>query len=113
MRIGRRALLKGGAVGVAASTMTSRTFAASPRLVVFDSRLPASLAFAGGEGIDVAHEDASFWRGLREVQNGPVAGLTRWSDFVTVRGFLEERGLRLKTQTPLPGQPHIFRWEMA
>ena len=95
--------------------MTPRTFASTPKLVVFDSRLPASVALARTSvaSIDVAHEDARFWRGLRGLDRGPVAGLTRWSDFVTVRGFLEERGLRLKAQTPLPGQPHLFRWEMA
>ncbi len=114
MRIGRRALLKAGAAGIAASAsapVVSRQYS----LIVFDSRLPPSRAFARNApaSIDIAREDANFWRSLRDARTRPVSGLTGWSDFVTARGFLEERGLRVKAQSPLPGEPHLFRWEMA
>ena len=115
MRIGRRAVLTGGAVtsgllavpaAVRASTQT--------RIAIFDSRELASRAFVSarrGPSIDVAQEDAAFWRSLSAVAKGqPVEGLTSWSDWVIVRGLLEENGRRVKAEAKAG---RLFRWSMS
>jgi len=117
MSVSRRTLLKAGTVAIAAAAPSVRSVAANrPSLVVYDSRIPQSLAFAqahGGRAIDVAHEDTHFWRNLRTAApQGRVVGMTRWSDLVVVRGELEARGKRLKRESQSsPHQP--FVWEMA
>ena len=93
---------------------------AQPALVVFDSRIPASRAFAqkySSARVDVALEDVGFWRTLRaELPKGAVFGMTGWSDWVMVRGLLEEKGLRLVSEVAAPaprsGKAHLFAWEM-
>lgn len=117
MRVNRRTLIKAGAATAVAATATVRSAAAeTPALVVFDSRLPESIAFAasfGGAKLDVAHEDRQFWTRLRRgAPEGRVIGLTRWSDLVVVRGELERQGKRLLSER----QDHThapFRWEMV
>ncbi len=115
MIVSRRRAIQSGvaAVAVAASGTKAMT---SPRhaLIVFDSRIPASLAYAKskrGPRIDVAREDENLWRTLRsEAPDGTIVGMTGWSDWVIVRGLLEEKGKRLKSEEPLGS---LFRWTMS
>ncbi len=115
MNISRRTILKGaGAIG-AASALPAFAAEPTPGLIVFDSRIPESRAFAAGKNavlIDVAHEDKSFWRNLRSVPAGQVAGLTTWSDWVVVRGYLEEQRLRLRSEARVDNSA-LFKWRMA
>ncbi|HLZ98588.1 MAG TPA: hypothetical protein VKP66_11685 [Steroidobacteraceae bacterium] len=61
--------------------------------------------------IDIAGEHANYWSTLRGTAlRGRVVGLTAWSDLVLVRGFLEEKGLRLRTERRCE---RLFYWEMA
>ncbi len=115
MRINRRSLLKSSAVagGLIAAPVAARAFSPPP-LTFFDSRILSSRAFAhharGGK-IDVALEDGAFWRNVRTTNRpGRVEGLTTWSDWVLVRGLLEEKGLRVKTESKAGT---LFRWTMA
>jgi hypothetical protein len=68
--------------------------------------------------IDVAVQDRQNWAGLRrELQETrQIIGLTGCTDWVNVRGLLEQRRLRLTSQTlvpaPLSGKAHLFKWEM-
>jgi hypothetical protein len=39
-----------------------------------------------------------------------VSGLTSWSDFVQVRGVLQEKGKRLRLESR---RGKLFYWEMA
>ncbi len=117
MKLSRRTLIKTGSITAVAAMASVRAVGGeAPALVVFDSRLAQSRAFAGahnGPRIDVAHEDANFWRALRaDAPVGRVIGLTAWSDLVVVRGLLEEKGKRLKAEHRL-GESHILRWEMG
>ncbi len=41
---------------------------------------------------------------------GPVGGLTGWSDWVIVRGLLQEKGKRVKSQRQAGA---LFHWSMA
>lgn len=116
MTLSRRTMLISSAA-IAATMASAAGVAATglaPALVVFDSRSALSIAFASGHAaprIDVAHEDANLWRGLRSVAaHGAIIGLTGWSDWVVVRGLLEEKGKRLKAENR---SGKLFQWSMA
>lgn len=114
MLLSRRALIKSGVtISAIASVGGKATAFSSPKLVIFDSRSLASITFArryAAPRIDVAKEDEKFWRALRTASpEGRVVGMTGWSDFVIVRGLLEEKGKRLKGQMPTQ---RLFRWTM-
>jgi hypothetical protein len=122
MIVSRRSMLKAGAAASAAITLPA--FAASnvSTLILFDSRIPESRDFArtaSGAMIDLADIETTQWTALRANFSGKrrVVGLTGWTDWVIARGFLEERGLRLTSETSVPapvsGKAHLFRWEMA
>lgn len=120
MRVSRRSMLKGSAlVGAVTTAPAMAAIARSVPLVVFDSRIPESVAFAALQGavrmIDLAHGTAQAARALKLPQS--VTGVTRWSDWTALRGILEAQGLRLMEETraaaPLSGRTHLFRWTMA
>jgi TAT (twin-arginine translocation) pathway signal sequence len=122
MIVSRRSVLKAGAAASAAITLPAFAASNGPPMILFDSRIPESRAFAraaSGKMIDVADIETSQWTALRAEFAGKhhVIGLTGWTDWVTARGFLEERGLRLTSETwvpaPVSGKAHLFRWEMA
>lgn len=117
MSVSRRSMIKLGLGAAALAVPAAKGIAQKrPILVVFDSRLPETIAFAkaqGGRSIDLALEHGRLWRGLRgALPEGRVVGMTRWSDLVLVRGALEEKGKRLRHQSQKT--PHApFIWEMA
>jgi hypothetical protein len=113
-------VLKGGAL--AGSALAIPAFAMESQrlpLVIFDSRIAESLAFAatqaGPRRLDLAGGTEATWRALGSPHR--VTGLTRWSDWTALRGALEEQGLRLSEETraagPLSGRTHLFRWTMV
>jgi hypothetical protein len=114
MTLSRRSLMKGG-VAVAVALPSARALArVTPSLVIYDSRLSASRSFArrfAAPAIDVAKEDAHFWRTLRtQTPSGRIVGLTRWNDLVLARGYLEEQGKRLHSEV---AEGPLFRWDMS
>ncbi|MEZ5744792.1 MAG: hypothetical protein R3D89_13990 [Sphingomonadaceae bacterium] len=123
-RIDRRTMLKGTATvgAVVAVPLAGSAANAATRLVVFDSGIAESQAFAGAtqgvQAIDVAREHGALWAGLRGrlPQAAEIEGLTGWSDLVAIRSELERRGMRLVSQAPvsapLSGKAHLFRWSM-
>lgn len=122
MIVSRRSVLKTGVAASAAITLPTFAACNASTLILFDSRIPESRAFArttNGMMIDLADIETTKWTALRADFAGKhrVVGLTGWTDFVTARGFLEERGLRLTSETSVPapvsGKAHLFRWEMA
>ncbi len=115
----RRGVLQGGALaGAALAVPAAGAALRDAALVVYDSRLPASLAFARTVGsvrtLDLAGEHAALFAGLR----GPlppgraVEGLTRWSDWTGVRKELERQGWRVSAEAPVGHGQHLFRWTM-
>jgi hypothetical protein len=118
MSVSRRALLGGAALVAAAGAVGIGRMTAggpAPDVVLFDSRRPASLAFArsqpGARLVDLA--DPGSWPALRAARGrATVAGLTRWNDYVFARQWLEERGLRLRAETHDRGQD-LIAWSMA
>jgi hypothetical protein len=118
MALGRAATAVGPATA-AASVAAAAPAAAAPtsqpiELRVFDARLPASRAWVGSYAdgaIDVAREGMTRWTRLRGAEpRGRVAGLTTWSDFVQVRGVLQDKGKRLRGQSRSGA---LFYWEMV
>jgi hypothetical protein len=129
MGVNRRMVLKGSAlVGAAAGMPLAANAAASAvtgksaTLVIFDSRIAESADFAAhhtaAHRIDLAEAHHTRWAALRGdlPPVGAVEGLTGWSDWITVRGELETRGLRLAGESPvkaaLSGKAHLFRWSL-
>lgn len=114
MRPSRRTVLKAVAASAFAVPVSNGRAREAPAFIVFDSRIAQSRAFAQAHScrkIDIAKEDANFWRSLRTATpSGHVAGLTRWSDLVAVRGLLQPQGKRLISETRHDG---LFRWTMA
>ncbi len=113
-------MLKGTAALVAVPLLGGATLA-TPCLVVFDSRVPESAAFAAslaGTRIDLARAHETLWADLRGYVGdiGAVEGLTGWSDWIVVRGEFEARGFRLGSEDRvtalLSGKVHLFRWSM-
>jgi hypothetical protein len=122
MTITRRTVLKSSVALSIATAVPAVALQKGQTIAVYDSRIPESRVFAKTPGsavmIDIAGEEAHNWAGLRQTISGTrhIKGLTGWSDWVTARGFLEERGLRLVSETsvpaPLSGKAHLFAWEM-
>ena len=120
MQVSRRTMLKGGTLATSAIAMpaVAMEMQATP-LVIFDSRIPESVAFAatqtGLRTIDLAQGTEAAWRALGNPSS--VNGLTRWSDWTALRGALEEQGLRAQDEArasaPLSGRDHLFRWSMV
>lgn len=120
MQVSRRALLKGGALATSAIAMPAVAAEMQARpLVIFDSRIPESVAFSATQTalrtLDLAHGTEAIWRALGAPTR--VTGLTRWSDWTALRGALEEQGLRaaqeVRTNAPISGRDHLFRWTMT
>lgn len=120
MSVSRRELLGGAAVLGAASALAMHKLAPrakQPSIVVYDSRKPASLAFARGKPglrqIDLVSEQRNNWRSIRALdRQGVVAGLTGWNDFVSARQWLEERGLRVASEM-CDTRTGLIAWTMA
>lgn len=116
MSVTRRSVLQGLLVAATAmSTGTSQALSLpSDSLLVYDSGLPESRAFASrhtGRPVDLADERANRWQSLRSHRStATVVGLTSWSDLVQVRAALEPRGLRMRAEARC-GQ--LYYWEMA
>ena len=120
MRVSRRSMLKGSAIaGAVAATPAIAAMARPAPVVVFDSRIPESVAFAASQPartqFDLAQGTAHAARAIKDLQ--AVTGLTRWSDWTALRGVMEAQGLRLSEETraaaPLSGRTHLFRWTMT
>ena len=122
MRIDRRGLLKGSALAGAAAALPAKAAAtaAIPQLAVFDSRLAESAQLgrniAADRHIDLA--EVPLRAAHRAMAGaGRIEGLTRWSDWVVLRGLLEVDGLRRGSEvllaTPLSGHDGLWRWTMT
>lgn len=112
----RRGLLKGAAiVGAIGALPLSAKAMGARRLVIYDSRLPQSLAFArtmpAAYTFDLAEAHATRFAMLRKnlLSGLTVDALTRRSDMVDLRHELARQGLRI-SGTPRYGS--LVRWSM-
>lgn len=111
MNLTRRTVL-GGTAGLAAlGAVPGGLGGRLPTLHVFDSRLGGKPRLAQAFH-DIAGEDASLWRASRTLAlaaGDHVSGVTRWSDWVALRGLFGERGLRVQS---LVVEHSIAIWQM-
>jgi len=109
----RRNILQGAGVTAALAAAPAMATRAQG-LVVYDSRLPESASFAAQQG-GITHDIANGHAGLRGVR-ARIEGLTRWSDYVTLRLALRGSGLRPGAQTPvtapLSGHHGLILWTL-
>ena len=96
MILSRRQFVATGALAsLAAGVTINGLMKPSASLVVYDGRIPESRAFANSHSafsIDVADEHMQRWRSFRSsAVDGRWVGLTRWSEFILVRGFAAEQ----------------------
>lgn len=115
MRLSRRALVKAGSAAALASLAGSAACGGEPvALVLYDGRSWRSRAFARrfrGAKVDVAGQHDLRWQALRAAAPaGRIVGLTRWSEHVLARGYLEEQRRRV-TRHLRDGD--LIYWEMA
>lgn len=115
----RRALLRRGALaGAVVAVPLGVAALRQAGLVVFDSALGDSRAFARGipeaRRIDLAAERRTRFTTLRSglPQGGTIEGLTRWSDWVALRSELERQGWRLAAERRTGRAGNLFRWTM-
>lgn len=113
----RRGVLKGAATAAAAVAVPVGAKAMGlKRVVIYDSRLPASLAFArttpAAFAIDLADAQADRFALVRRGLPGGMAveALTRRGDMVALRSELARQGLR---QSGTPRYGALVRWSMA
>jgi hypothetical protein len=114
--VSRRRVLKGGVMATAvAAVPVSAAALRQTRLVVYDSTLMQSRAFARAAGfaarLDLAQEHRERFATLRAglTGNKAIDGLTRWSDWVALRSELESQGWRVATEARSGG---LIRWTM-
>lgn len=121
IRPDRRTVLKGALAAGAAVGTRSGAAGLRPALLVGDSALPLSRAFLGAHPltatIDLAQDRLYGWKALRAAGGANrIEGLTRWSDWVAVRGALLAQGYRVTAEarvaSPAAG-PVLFRWTMV
>jgi len=118
VRLSRRALLQLALAQASIQAWGSSSGATgghtSAALVVCDGRWAQSREFAALSGravVDVAQEQLHGWRRMRAWSGqGPVVGLTLWSEYLQVRGLLESRGLRLRREMR---SGSLIHWELA
>lgn len=122
--IDRRGLLRAGTLAASVGAMPGAARAAAtalPALVVFDSRVPESRAFASGYPLATRHDLALGPLALRArlaaLEGGSVAGLTGWADWCALRGAALGAGLRRaedqRVTAPLSGRRNLFRWTLS
>lgn len=115
--IGRRTFIALAGSATVMPLITIPAVGAEPRLAVYDSRIAASRSFAIGasRSFDIAGQDAVHWsdarRHLAAMAKDGATGMTRWSDWVNLRGLLAERGLRVAHETHLGNG--VFAWTMV
>jgi len=115
MKLSRRGFVKASAASAAFTRSAARAMATQPpALVIYDSRIVQSRSFAQSHGapmIDIALQHDTRWRDIRAgLPQGRIVGLTRWSDFVSMRGIAVAQGLRVAAERPF-GALHL--WELG
>lgn len=121
MRVSRRAAMIGAGLGAAA--MAAPAFAKPARataLAIYDSRLPeadlfeSKCALEAVPLIDLAREDILSLRRIGLRAGDRVIGMTGWSQFVLLRGMLQEKGLRVRKEDRADRRRRsVFEWAMA
>lgn len=120
--IGRRDFFALSGAALAGAAMSSAAAAGARPIAVYDLRIAESAKFAAHAAargqllFDVSDQHDTFWKAARRhaFDTNEISGLTRWSDWVALRGHLSERGFRVAREEridTLTG-PTLFAWTM-
>ncbi len=112
VHLSRRRLLQGaGAAGLIAARPA---LAAAPAMLVYDSRIPESAAFAAASPNPLRHDLAQGRLDPRRIGAiTRVEGLTRRSDYVALSLALRLNGMRSEDDRGMAARNHLFRWSLA
>lgn len=117
LRLSRRRLLQGaGAAGLIAARPALA--ASAPALLIYDSRIPESAAFAAASPNPSRHDLAQGRIDPRRIAAvSRMEGLTRHSDYVALSLALRLQGMRRQDDRRLPPsistRDHLFRWSLG
>ncbi|NOW47195.1 hypothetical protein FHW96_003373 [Novosphingobium sp. SG751A] len=113
LRISRRRMMQGaGAAGLIAARPALAV--AAPALLIYDSRIPESAAFAAASATPLRHDLAQARLDPRRVAAvGRIEGLTRRSDYVALSLALRLHGMRSQDERRLSTRDHLFRWSLS
>ena len=120
----RRGVLALGGAAVAAGVVPAaaaarRARGAASGMLVFDPSSAEARATAanmrGHRLVALEGDPVRLWRAHLAEAPGPLHGVTRWSDYLILRGLAEERGQRLRSEARVVTTrgPMIVRWSMA
>lgn len=100
-----------------AGGLSVKTAQAAPSVTVFvDPSLPAGEAMARRRRtVKIEGDRVRLWRAVRAGNQGPVQGITSWSDFLLLRELAAEDGLRITSETrqKTTGAPLTVLWTAA
>ena len=115
----RAALALGGAAMLAPVAAAARTASPATGILLFDPGSPEARAIAraarGHRLIALTGDPVRFWRDTLTDATGPIGGITRWSDYIILRGLAAEQRLRVRREETIAvaGKPLLVRWEAA
>lgn len=119
LRLSRRRLLQGaGAAGLVAARPALAASAPAPALLVYDSRIPESAAFAAASTNPARHDLAQGRIDPRRIAAiDRIEGLTRHSDYVALSLALRLNGMRAgdarRLSSAISARDHLFRWSLG
>ena len=75
---------------------------------------PPGMSF-GQRLLALEGDPVRLWRDSLADHAGPLSGLTRWSDFLILRGLAAEKGLRIRREDHLrpDGEAMLVSWTAA
>jgi hypothetical protein len=109
----------GGAALLAPAVASAGTTPRASGVLLFDPASPESRAIAraakGQRLIALEGDPVRMWRDTLRDASGPIGGITRWSDYLILRGLAAEQGLRVRGEefVPVSGKPMLVRWTAA
>lgn len=115
----RAALALGGAAMLAPVAASAGMTRPATGILLFDPSSPEARAIAeqarGYRLIALTGDPVRLWRDTLTDAPGPIGGVTRWSDYILLRGLAAEQRLRVRREESIlvPGRPLLVRWEAA
>jgi hypothetical protein len=115
----RAALGLGGAALLAPAVASAGTTPRASGILLFDPASPQSRTIArtahGQRLIALEGDPVRLWRDTLRDAPGPIGGITRWSDYLILRGLAAEQGLRIRQEdhVRMAGKPMLVRWTAA
>ncbi len=115
----RAAIGLGGAALLAPAMAAAGPTQRASGILLFDPQSPESRAMAwearGQRLVALTGDPVRQWRASLADAAGPIGGITKWSDYLILRGLAAEQGLRVRSEetVAVAGKPMLVRWTAA